>query len=100
MHRSKDFYVLFHLIFLVGLADSGFGQIDTTKKSDTTKRLTIEEIISRQRGFIRQLAQNLLHDTAMENSQALSRTDQKFQRYKGKIIRHIIVQTLEFGALV
>jgi hypothetical protein len=100
MHRSKDFYVLLFVTVLSSLSYSVSAQIDTTKKSDTTKRLTIEEIIARQKGFIRQLAQNLLHDTAMENVQALTRTDQKFQRYKGKIIRQITVQSLEFGAAV
>jgi hypothetical protein len=65
-------------------------------QTDTSRNLSIEEIISRQKGIIRNIAQTLLTDTSMTNEQGLLRTDKKFQRYTGKIIRDIKIQTSEF----
>ena len=67
-----------------------FGQIDTIKKR------SLDSIILRQKGFIGQLAQNLLADTMLETMPGLLRTDQPFQPYSGRIIRNIRIRTREF----
>ncbi|MBC7914270.1 MAG: hypothetical protein H7Y07_09110 [Pyrinomonadaceae bacterium] len=94
MHRWRHIRTFFLLAVLLVLSISIYAQIDTSKK------LSIDSVILRQKGIIGQLAQNLLADTVVENLRDLLRTDKPFQRYKGRIIRHINIQTLEFGVTV
>ena len=93
MQGAKLFRTLFTLAVLLIVRFSISAQIDTTKK------LSIDSIILRQKGIIGKLGQNLLADTVLENMQVLLRTDQPFQRYKGRIIRNIKIQNLEFGGV-
>ena len=90
MYRLKYFRILFFVAVLLAVIISSHAQIDTTKK------LSIDSIILRQKGIIGKLAQNLLTDTVLENIQVLLRTDKLFQRYNGRIIRHIKIQSQEF----
>lgn len=90
MNRLVHFRILF---FSAVLSIVGFS---TSAQVDTTRKVSIDSIILRQRGIIRQLAQNLLTDTSTEHTPGLQRTDQPFQRYNGRIIRSIRVQTFEF----
>lgn len=91
MYRYRYIFSLF--ILSVSLAQC----LSTNAQTDTTKKLSIDSIIFRQKGLIRHLAQNLLTDTIAENNLVLLRTDKPFQPYKGRIIRHIEIQTLKFG---
>lgn len=72
----------------------------STRAQADTGRLSIEDIILRQKGIVRDLARILLADTSTPEVQGVSRTDKKFQRYDGKIIRFILVLTTEFGYAV
>jgi hypothetical protein len=68
-------------------------------QDDTTHKKSVEDIISRQKGMIGQLAQNLIKNAPSEG-QAVLRTEEFFQYYSGRTIRNIIVRTLEFGYTV
>lgn len=81
------------LLFFMVFGFYCFGQVDSTAKRP------IDSIIMRQKGLIRQLAQNLLADTGSAGDQGLLRTDQPFQRYSGYIIRNIEIETHEFDII-
>ena len=93
MQGAKLLCKLFSLLVLLIISFSISAQIDTTHK------LSIDSIILRQKGIIGKLAQNLLTDTVVEDILVLIRTDKPFQRYKGRVIRDIIIQNLEFGGV-
>jgi hypothetical protein len=93
VQKLKYFPAIFLLFVLCTAAFSAIAQRDTGK-------LSIEDIILRQKGIIRGIAQNLLADTSIPVEPGVSRTDKKFEGYDGKIIRYIIVQTSEFGFAV
>ena len=61
------------------------------------QRESLDSILLRQKGIIGQLAKSLLTDTVREINTTLQRNDVPFQPYKGRVIRNIRVQTLEFG---
>lgn len=90
MIRLVHFRILFFAAVLLIVGSPASAQVDTTRK------VSIDSIILRQKGIIGQLAQNLLTDTSTEHMKGLQRTDQPFQRYNGRIIRSIRVQTFEF----
>lgn len=92
MQRFRSFYHFFFLAVVFYPGMSLYAQIDTGKK------LSLDSIILRQKGIIGKLAQNLLSDSATENVRVLLRTDKPFQRYKGRIIRNINIDVLEFGS--
>jgi hypothetical protein len=70
-------------------------------QEDTVKRKGIDSFLLRQKGIIGQLAENLLADTAEpEVSKELLRNDEPFQRYRGRVIRHIYIGNLDFGVSI
>ncbi len=71
--------------------------LSTTAQIDTTRKLTLDSIIRREKGLLGRLAKNLIKDTTEVINPDLLRNDKPFQRYKDRIIRHILIQTLEFG---
>src|SRR5688572_12912673 len=83
-------YVLWVVAFL-------FSNLLTFSQGDDDKKQSIDSIILRQKGIIRQLAKNLLTDTMREENEGLLRNDRPFQRYKGRVIREITIRVLEFG---
>lgn len=91
MDRWRHFPVI---LFMAVLFVSGFS---ASAQIDTTKKLSIDSILLREKGIIGRLAQSLLTDTIAENNLVLLRTDKPFQRYQGRIIRNIKIQTVEFG---
>ena len=91
MRRWKYFFPLLLFAVFTGSCFSSFAQIDTTRK------LTLDSFLQRQKGFLGRLAQNLVKDTTEEINVGLLRNDIPFQRYKDRIIRHISIQILEFG---
>ena len=66
-------------------------QIDTIRKNGS------DSLVSKKKGIIRQLAQNLLTDTSKERLNELQRNDLPFEPYQDRIIRNITIRTLDFG---
>jgi hypothetical protein len=66
-------------------------------QSDTLKRNTIDSLLNKPKGILGQITQNLLADTIIEDEKNLQRNDQPFLKYEGRIIRNIIIQSIEFG---
>jgi hypothetical protein len=60
----------------------------------------IDSILSNQKGILRQLARNLLTDTAQETNLQLQRNDVAFRPYQGRVIRSISIQSLDFGVSI
>lgn len=67
-------------------------------QDDTLKKNRIDSLLFRQRGLLGMLAQNLLADTLETEDKDLQRVDVPFQKYEGRVIRSITVQSVEFGS--
>ena len=67
-------------------------------QNDTIPGNRLDTLLSRPKGLLGHLTQALLTDTGV-NVDDLQRNDIPFQRYEGRIIRHIVIQSLEFGTL-
>ncbi|MEP7374015.1 MAG: hypothetical protein ABI675_11535 [Chitinophagaceae bacterium] len=66
-------------------------------QNENEKKESLDSMLLRQKGIIGQLAKNLVTDTLKETNSSLQRNDLPFQKYSGKVIRNITIQTLEFG---
>lgn len=68
-------------------------------QSDTLRRNRLDSLLIKPKGFLGKLTQNLLTDTVSKDEQSLQRNDQPFIKYENRIIRNIVIQSLEFGTL-
>ena len=75
-------------MFFLLLAPTLFAQ------NDSSKPKSLDSILLHQKGILHQLAQNLFVDTTGTDINKLQRLDQLYQKYNGRIIRKIIIQTL------
>jgi hypothetical protein len=78
-------------------------QTDTARRqADTTRRQGIDSFLLKQKGIIGDLAKNLVADTATpeEPIVGLLRNDRRFERFRGRTIRNITVQSLDFGVSI
>ncbi|HEY0679337.1 MAG TPA: hypothetical protein VGD17_13695 [Chitinophagaceae bacterium] len=70
-------------------------------QTDTAQRQGIDSFLLKQKGIIGDLAKNLVADTTQEPTvNGLQRNDRPFQRHRGKIIRNIRIQSLDFGVSI
>src|SRR5688572_5498742 len=67
-------------------------------QTDSIRQNTIDSLLSRPKGLIGQLTHNLLTDTSRPDLNA-QRNDQPFLNYENRIIRNVVIQSLEFGTL-
>jgi hypothetical protein len=65
---------------------------------DSIQQNKLDSLLSKPKGLLGQLTQSLLTDT-LEDGSNLQRNDLPFLQYEGRIIRNIIIQSLEFGTL-
>ncbi|MGB8194955.1 MAG: hypothetical protein WCF67_23670 [Chitinophagaceae bacterium] len=73
-------------------------QFSLQAQTDTTQRQGIDSFLLKQKGIIGDLAKNLVNDTSDAGpAKDLQRNDKLFQRHKGKVIRQIQIQSLDFG---
>lgn len=73
-------------------------QTDTAQRRDTVQRQGIDSFLLRQKGILGDLAKNLVADTSTPQvPDGLQRNDKRFQRYRGRTIRNIRIQSLDFG---
>ncbi|WEK38138.1 MAG: hypothetical protein P0Y53_11585 [Candidatus Pseudobacter hemicellulosilyticus] len=98
--------LLLSVPLVMGMAASLYAQIeeedeDVIKpvKDTLPPRYGIDSFILKRRGLIGKLARNLLTDTIAENVAALTpvRNDLLFSIYKGRVIRSVRVEQLDFG---
>ena len=87
-------YVLRILVLLLIL---NVAKLPLQAQTDTARGQVIDSFLLRQKGLIGDLAKNLMTDEPQDTITGLQRNDIKFQRYKGRIIRKIRVQGLDFG---
>ena len=88
-------YVLRILVFLLVL---NVAKLPLQAQTDTARRQGIDSFLLKQKGIIGDLAKNLIADEEpMDTITGLQRNDKQFQRYKGRIIRKIRIQGLDFG---
>ena len=108
MNILKNRYALF--LILVAFACMPLlsaAQVDTTKKAledttkkareDTTHKRSLNEYLLTRKGIFGRLAKVLITDTSENNAAGLQRNDIRFQQYRGKIIRDIRIDRLNFG---
>jgi hypothetical protein len=82
--KHREFLLL---IFFLSISFASFAQ------KDTSKNYTDSFLLSRK-GWLGQLARGIMRDTA---TGAPVRNDLRFQKYKGRVIRNIIVGQMTFG---
>lgn len=85
----------FYVIVLVMLV----AQTTLYAQTDTVQRRGVDSFLLRQKGILGDLAKNLVADTGETSlvHAELQRNDKAFQRYRGRVIRKITIQTLDFG---
>lgn len=68
-------------------------------QTDTAHRQGIDSFLLKQKGIIGDLAKNLIADTTTpeEPIVGLQRNDKRFERFRGRVIRRIRIQSLDFG---
>ena len=81
-------------LFLFLFAMNNYAEAQT----DTARQNTLDSLLTKPKGLLGQITHNLLTDTTSpdENPQ---RNDEPFLKYENRIIRNIIIQSLEFGTL-
>lgn len=74
-------------------------QVPLNAQTDTVQRRGVDSFLLRQKGLLGDLAKNLVADTGETSlvHQDIQRNDRAFQRYRGRIIRNIRIQPLDFG---
>ncbi|HYC27855.1 MAG TPA: hypothetical protein VEB42_03550, partial [Chitinophagaceae bacterium] len=68
-------------------------------QTDSTRRQGIDSFLLKRKGIIGDLAKNLVADTTTKEEPlvSLQRNDKRFERFKGRVIRNIRIQSLDFG---
>lgn len=69
-------------------------------QDDSARKNRLDSLLLKQKGVLGTLAQSLRTGDNGEEKKDLQRSDLPFQKYRNRIIRHIIVQPLEFGILI
>jgi hypothetical protein len=83
-------HILFSLLIVLSVAASA--------QQDTTPPTALDSFLLKQKGIIGDLARGLLADSLIDDiAQPLQRNDQAFERYRGLIIRQIVIRPLDFG---
>lgn len=94
MSNAQPVLKLYVLVLVMLVA-----QVPLNAQTDTVQRQGIDSFLLRQKGLLGDLAKNLIADTG-ETSLVhadLQRNDKAFQRYRGRVIRKIRIQSLDFG---
>src|SRR5687767_48645 len=67
-------------------------------QSDTARLNLLDTLLTKPKGLIGQLTHSLLTDTGSGDAN-VQRNDQPFLQYENRIIRNVVIQSLEFGTL-
>jgi hypothetical protein len=93
MHTKRTLKIVLTLLLIIGHCRLVWAQNDTLKGSK------LDSFILNNKGVVGKLARNLLADTS-EGTGELQRNDRTFRRYRGRIIRSIIIKPLPFGVSI
>lgn len=85
---TRHFFTL--LIGLIGFVGNANSQRDTTTPAADTFFLL------KYKGLLGKIAKNIIIDTN-DTEKEVERNDRRFQRYRGRYIRNIIIRRVEFG---
>jgi hypothetical protein len=98
MSMARQVLRLLVVILVMMTAMPVQAQTDTARR-DTTRRQSIDSFLLKQKGIIGNLAKNLVADTSSKEEPivGLMRNDRRFERYRGRIIRNISIQSVDFG---
>src|SRR4030095_4611540 len=92
MSQASNLFALLVLLpITIGYASPTFAQ------EDTVKRKGLDSFLLKQKGIIGNIAENLLADQQTSDTAGLLRPDIVVERFRGKVIRNIRIQTLQFG---
>ncbi|HEU0063923.1 MAG TPA: hypothetical protein VFQ58_02790, partial [Flavisolibacter sp.] len=69
-------------------------------QQDSIKKNRIDSLLMKRKGFLKQLAQNLIADTNRVNVKGYERNDLPFETYQNRIIRRITVVSVSFGVSI
>jgi hypothetical protein len=70
------------------------------QKDTAQSKPTVEGFLQKQKGFIGNLAHNLVNDTHPPVPKGPVNIERIFNQYEGRIIRNIYIQRLDFGTLI
>ncbi len=87
-----------NLLALMILVPMFFGK--TLAQEDTSKRQGLDSFLLKQKGIIGSIAGNIFVDQQASDTIVLLRPDQIFEKYRGRVIRNIRIQTLQFGTSI
>lgn len=87
-YRYVLFFILGALVHLPLLCDA---------QEDTVKKNVLNEYLLTRKGIFGRLAKVLMTDTSENSAAGLQRNDIGFQKYRGRIIRNIRIERLNFG---
>lgn len=99
MNMLKNWYAFLSIVAaFTCLPFVSAAQNDSTKQNDTIKKRTLDQYLLTRKGLFGKLAKVLVTDTATNDTLIdLQRNDLRFQRFRGKVIRHIEIKRLNFG---
>ena len=92
-------YKLF-LIPFIYVAPLLFPFVHAWGQRDSVKKNSIDSLLLKRKGILKQIAQNLYVDTSRESESSYVRNDLPFIPYENKIIRKIKVQSISFGVSI
>ena len=101
LSENKKFVIVInpHVFRFCVIGTLLFFSLQLSAQTDTAKQNTIDNFLIKPKGILGQLTQNLLIDTLKEDAKTVQRNDRPFQRYENRVIRNIVIQSLEFGTL-
>jgi hypothetical protein len=86
----------------LALATGIFMTVAADAQADSGRGQPLDSFLLRQRGWLGDLARNLLAEAPDEEGlgRSVRRNDDAFQRYRGLVIRRIVVQRVDFGVSI
>src|SRR4051812_6840697 len=67
-------------------------------QTDTVRQNVLDTFLTKPKGIIGQLTHSLLTDTGRGDAN-VQRNDKPFLQYENRVIRNVVIQSLEFGTL-
>src|ERR1700710_476181 len=90
------------LFILVAIAGFIFFTPYQSSSQTRGKTMSADSFLLTRKGWLKELAKSLVADTSnpTDLNKDLQRNDLRYKRYSGRVIRHVIVQELDFGTSI